>query len=304
MLINSLSASNNSLIEIEYINLDKSYKKKDQFSNMDVNKYLEENSKELEREFINFKYAEINPKNLVNSDEFNDEFFNKIDELENNLTKFTSLEELLKNYTEVKINEINNFDLSSNNKDFDYISDYVNQYDINILDKNDYFIIFKINNYEKKIPTLDKKFEEEIRNILYQKEKFKINNKILNNIRQNKFNNEDFMKFSKNIDDYKKTKLNSIRDDNIFDINSVKVLYALPEKSFTLVADEKDDVYLVKILKINKKKLDDKEIMQISNEVNEKIKNEIYSSYDIYLNNEYKVEINDNALERVNNFFK
>ena len=44
--------------------------------------------------------------------------------------------------------------------------------------------------------------------------------------------------------------------------------------------------------------------MQISNEVNEKIKNEIYSSYDIYLNNEYKVEINDNALERVNNFFK
>ena len=112
------------------------------------------------------------------------------------------------------------------------------------------------------------------------------------------------MKFSKNIDDYKKTKLNSIRDDNIFDINSVKVLYALPEKSFTLAADEKDDVYLVKILKINKKKLDDKEIMQISNEVNEKIKNEIYSSYDIYLNNEYKVEINDNALERVNNFFK
>ena len=64
---------------------------------MDVNKYLEENRKFFEREFINFKYAEINPKNLVNSDEFNDEFFNKIDELENNLTKFTSLEELLKN---------------------------------------------------------------------------------------------------------------------------------------------------------------------------------------------------------------
>ena len=40
VLINSLSASNNSLIEIEYINLDKSYKKKDQFSNIDVNKYL------------------------------------------------------------------------------------------------------------------------------------------------------------------------------------------------------------------------------------------------------------------------
>ena len=36
----------------------------------------------------------------------------------------------------------------------------------------------------------------------------------------------------------------------------------------------------------------------------DKIKNEIYSSYDQYLNNNYKVEINQNTLERTENYFK
>ena len=304
LLINSLSKSENSLLEIEYINLDDSYKKKDEFSDLDINKYIEDNSKELEREFFDFKYAKINPKNLINSDEFNDEFFKKIDDLENNFIKYNSLEELLEEYKEIKINEINNLDISSENKDFEYISDYANKYEINILDKTDYFIIFKIDKYEKKIPILDKKFENEIRNNLYQKEKFKFNQKIINDIRQNEFNNEDFKKFSKNLNDYKKRKINSIRDDNFFNINSVKVLYALPKNSFTLVADEKENVYLVKILNINNKILNDKEILQISNDIKEKIKNQIFSSYNMYLNNEYKVDINYNALERVNNFFK
>ena len=35
-----------------------------------------------------------------------------------------------------------------------------------------------------------------------------------------------------------------------------------------------------------------------------KIKNEIYSSYDQFLNQNYKVEINYNTLERTENYFK
>ena len=36
----------------------------------------------------------------------------------------------------------------------------------------------------------------------------------------------------------------------------------------------------------------------------DKIKDEIYSSYDQYLNQNYKVEINYNTLERTENYFK
>ena len=42
-------------------------------------------------------------------------------------------------------------------------------------------------------------------------------------------------------------KLNSIRDNKKFEINSVQMLYALPINSFTLINDEKDKIYLVQI---------------------------------------------------------
>ena len=43
-------------------------------------------------------------------------------------------------------------------------------------------------------------------------------------------------------------KLNSIRDNNKFEINSVEMLYSLPVNSFTLISDENDDIYLAKII--------------------------------------------------------
>ena len=45
------------------------------------------------------------------------------------------------------------------------------------------------------------------------------------------------------------TKLNSIKDNKKFEINAVEVLYSLPLNSFTLINDEKNDIYLAKIKK-------------------------------------------------------
>ena len=41
--------------------------------------------------------------------------------------------------------------------------------------------------------------------------------------------------------------LNSIKDNNKFDINAVEILYSLPINSFTLINDEKGEIYLAKI---------------------------------------------------------
>ena len=37
------------------------------------------------------------------------------------------------------------------------------------------------------------------------------------------------------------TKINSIKDNKKFEINAVKVLYSIPENSFTLINDEKNE---------------------------------------------------------------
>ena len=70
-----------------------------------------------------------------------------------------------------------------------------------------------------------------------------------------------------------------------------------------LVTDDKEKVYLLKILGIKNNDFEsgDKEIfLKTKNE----IKEEIYSSYDQFLNQIYKVEINYNTLERTKNYFR
>ena len=41
--------------------------------------------------------------------------------------------------------------------------------------------------------------------------------------------------------------LKSIKDNNKFEINAVELLYSLPLNSFTLINDEKNNIYLAKI---------------------------------------------------------
>ena len=72
----------NRKLEIDYINLNAFYKKKDSFTDNDIKKFLEENKDNLKVEYIDFDYSIINPKNLVGIDEFNQAFFDKIDQIE------------------------------------------------------------------------------------------------------------------------------------------------------------------------------------------------------------------------------
>ena len=100
--------------------------------------------------------------------------------------------------------------------------------------------------------------------------------------------------------------LNSIKDNNKFEINAVQVLYSLPIKSFTLINDEQNNIYLEKVKKIQNKliKNDEKVLNEYTNKQNSYIKNEMLKSYDLYLNNKYKVTLNQKTIERVKNFFQ
>ena len=77
---------------------------------------------------------------------------------------------------------------------------------------------------------------------------------MLNEITNKKFNNNNFLEFGK--EKIQMIKLNSVRDNKKFDINAVEVLYSLPEKSFTLINDENNNIYLAKVKKFEKQIID------------------------------------------------
>ena len=101
--------------------------------------------------------------------------------------------------------------------------------------------------------------------------------------------------------------INNISDNNFFSKKSNRLIFSLGEKSFTLVNEiEKNKTFLVWIKEIQKPSLD-----KTSDEYNKYyyeaiigLKNNIYSSFDHYINQKYKVEVNYKTLERLKNYFR
>ena len=261
----------------------------------------------MKNEFIDFKYAKITPENITGSGEFSDLFFEKIDEIENNISDTDNLSDLLKDFESIEI--IEKKGISKNTNDNDFLKIYNNRIDkeIQIIENDNYLLIFKIDAIIEKAP--DKKdldFINQVKTNLYNSEKFKFNEKIFNKINQKTFSDTDLGEISKNNNDFKTITLNTIEDNKFFEINSVEYIYSSPENSFLLVTNENKDVFLLKILKIEKKIFDENNVESSSllEKAKDKEIRDVYTSYDIYLNKKYKVEIYENSMNRIRNFFK
>ena len=297
----------NSKINLRFINLDNFYKKKNQFTDIEITNYIQNNSDDLQRDFIDFDYIKITPKNLIGTEEYNETFFSEIDNIENNISNFSDLESLLNSYENINIEKKTNYTLTDNDDPFKEVFD--NRFDnsIQIIDKNDFILIFQVKNIENKIPeATDENFKNFILTTLVEKQKFDFNKKIFDKINANKFSDADFENVSSNKSLFKNIELNSVKDNNFFEINSVEYIYSLPEKSFLLASDEKGKIYLAKINKIKTQNIDNKkkDFDTYYVKTHEKLKNDVFSTYDLYLNDKYNVKIYSRTIERLRNYFK
>ena len=303
-LIDKYFIENNRKLDINFIDLNKFYKKVNEFTIEEVKVFINENSEKLKQDFIDFSYVIITPKNLIGLEEFNQAFFDAIDEIDNKISKNTNFKTIINelNIKQITKKEYINLDndLTIENKIYNSRKDK-----IQILDDNGTFILYQIDKINSKLPSLtDEKFVEQIKKLMFQKEKFKFNKDILNQLDEKKFNEVSFNKLGGN--GVEKIKLNSIKDVSKFEVNSVEILYSLPINSFTLVADEKDNIFIAKVVSY-----EDINILQntnkfnaISNEASAENRNSILKSYDYLLNDKYKVIVNEKTLERVKNYFR
>ena len=297
----------NSKIDLRFISLDNFYKKKSQFTDTEITNYIQNNNENLQRDFIDFNYVKITPKNLIGTEEYNETFFSEIDDIENNISNFSDLKSLLNSYENINIEKKSNYTLTDNDDSFKEV--FNNRFDngIQIVDKNDFILIFQVKNIENKIPDVtDNNFKNFILATLVEKEKFDLNKKIIDKINANKFSDADFENVSSNKSLFKNIELNSVKDNNFFEINSVEYIYSLPEKSFLLASDEKGKIYLAKINKIKTQNIENKkkDFDTYYVKTHEKLKNDVFSTYDLYLNDKYNIKIYSRTIERLRNYFK
>jgi len=300
-LSKKLYEEENKTLEIDFINLKKFYKKKENFTDQDLKNFISENKDQLKVEYVDFNYAVINPVNLIGVDEFNQLFFDKIDQIEIDITNNISFNSIVEKL-DIKPINITNFKFSSEKNQIEKKVFELRKTKFDIFENENEYVLYHIESIEEKKPDLsDKQTREEILQLVYQKNNFDYNRELLEKITNKKFTEEDFVKMGKDL--MENTKINSIKDNKKFEINAVEVLYSLPLNAFTLINDEKGNIYLAKIKKFSNNS-DNNNFEEYIEKQNSKNRNTILRSYDLLLNKKYSVVLNQKTIERVKNFFQ
>ena len=259
------------------------------------------------KEYIDFSYIKITPNKLIQIDEFNDIFFKKIDEIENLILNGADIKTIANNFDLKLIDKIKYINEDEKDEILNEIYNKRNDSRIQLIDKNDYYILYELKKIEKILPDKnDSNFLKLVNENLKLKDKFNFNKEIFLKIQDKKFSDYDFNEISKKGNLTKSTTVNSINDNSIFDANSINLLYSLPEEEYLLMSDNKKNIFLVQIKNIEFQNLskDSNNTWLFEKESDVNIKNDIYSTYDYFLNEKYEVKIFQKSIERVKNYFR
>ena len=302
-LVKKLYEEENRKIELDFINLNQFYKKKDSFTDNDIKKFLEDNKNDLKVEYIDFNYSIINPKNLVGVDEFNQAFFDKIDQIEIDISNELPFESIVTNF-DLKSKKIKDFRFTYDKNDLEKKIFEARNNKFDIIEFKDDYILYKIIKSEQRSPSLDDPvIKEEVLGLMYEKNKYEYNRDLIKKIDEKNFNDKNFVEMGSN--KIENLLLNSVKDNKKFDIKAVELMYSLPVNSFTLINDEMSNIYLAKIKNFQNETMENNDkINEYASKQNSNLKNDMLKSYDLYLNSRYDVTLNQKTIERVKNFFQ
>ena len=201
-LINNTFKEQQSKINLEYFNLNNAYLNENNISDEEIDQFILENSEDLKEEYINFSYLKITPKNLIGTSEYNQDFFNKIDEIENEISNGIPIKNVANNFN-LNLIERTKYIINDESDPIEKKIYEMKDTEIQVFDEGNFYIVFEINNIDKVLPKKsDEKFRKKLVKILFEKKKYEYNKKILNEINTKKFT-QSILKIL-----YKKTLLN------------------------------------------------------------------------------------------------
>jgi len=280
----------------------------------EISKYIDQNKENLKEKNISFNYSKLTPKTLIGIDEYNDLFFQKIDNIENDISNGFTYDELLrKNNLKSVFQE--NFKLNNENisevmskEVLKKIFNKAEEKKIELLEENDFYLLYEIKKVEEILPSIENvNFVSSVKEIMINKLKNDFNYDLIKNIGQKSFTQKNFEDISSLTNkDIENIVISSISDTEKFTKDSIEHIYSLPKNSFGLIGDKDKNIYLIKVLNISETSISksSENYKKYKELTNVKIRDSMYGSYDFLLNNKYKVKINEKTFERVKNYFQ
>jgi len=303
---------------IEYLNLNNVFKKKLNFSEDQIRNYFEKNKIKYTELIKSVKFLEITPQKIIDTDEFTDLFFKKIDEIDDLIIRGESLDYIVEkfNLEKPKLLNIDESKINNDAKFLEKISKNLVQNIFNIdeiepliliEDVNKYFVIelVKSEKTEKKIE--DTFTQNEVKSDLARETKRELTSEIIAKINNNNFSKLDFDNLSRSEDiDTKKITLQNRNDERVLKKEIVEQIYSFAEENIIVVNGiDFSENYLIFISKIENAFIDQesKDYEKYLKLTKNKIARDLYNTYDSYLSENYKIEINYQAVDTVKNYF-
>ena len=303
-LKNKIFVNETKKLEIDYFDIENSYNIL--ITDAEIIEFINENEELLKEDFIDFSFTKITPKNLIEIDEFNNDFFKRIDEIENEILNEKSIQEIAKKFN-LTLEEIKDYKFNEESDLFKEIYSKRSESKIKLIDKEDYYLLYEIFKLNKVLPDKNNiEFVNKVKKNLIVKKKYDFIQKLFEQIKNKELNDSKFVEIAKGKQNIKNTLIESINDTKYFDIKSLKLLYELSKGSFVLIGDANNKIYLAKINNINSSKLleNSENSSKYLEKSNLKIVSDLYGSYDLSLNSKYKVKVFQKSIDRVKEYFR
>lgn len=302
---------------IQYLDLNQMLSKEVSISDLEIKDYYENNKNKFEENYKSIKLIEINPQKLIGSDEFNNIFFEKLDEIEDAIAEGKKVDEIaqifdidnVESFTLNNLGQDKNSNLikkipqSLTNNIFSYDEDYVT----GLLDIKDKFYLFEIFKDENILKQLNDPVKKTIKVEIGSKKKRVLLSEIISKVNQDAFKKADFDALAKNKNlKINEISLNNLNDDKILKQQIVNNIYSYGEKKIALIHDimfsENYLIYVDEIINTKIKNNSDnyKKFFNLSKA---NITTELLNSYDRHIKKKYEIDINDNALDTIKSYY-
>ena len=295
--------------KIEFINLKKLYDKN--ISEKKIDDIYNNNKNFYSETLKEFKYSELTPLSIIGENEFNENFFNKISEIENKTLDGFKIEQIAKDYN-LNLNSTGAIRKKENtilNKKL--IESFFKIEKNNVVEfisfNEKYYIVQLIKKSQIQKNKDDKDVRESIKAQLIIENKITENSRLAKEITKNKFSRSQMDIFAeKNGLNIETSILTNLDGNNIFSPGVIKRIFETENKSINLITDNmlKDNfIIYVKETKLPKIKKEDENYDNYKLKAKLRLANDIYNIYDLSLNKKYNVEINNKSLNRIKNSF-